>query len=51
MYLSKAFDCIDHDLLTAKLATYGLGQDALELIKNFLTKRKQRVKINGSYST
>ena len=50
MDLSKAFDCIDHDLLIAKLAAYGLGRDALKLIKNYLTKRKQRVKINGSYS-
>ena len=51
MDLSKAFDCIDHNLLIAKLAAYGLGHDALKLIKNYLTKRKQRVKINGSYST
>ena len=51
MDLSKAFDCIDHNLLIAKLAAYGLGHDALKLIKSYLTKRKQRVKINGSYST
>ena len=37
--------------MIAKLAAYGLGHDALKLIKNYLTKRKQRVKINGSYST
>ena len=43
--------CIDHDLLIAKLAAYGLDWDALKLIKNCLKKRKQRVKINGSYST
>ena len=51
MDLSKAFDVIDHELLIAKLAAYGLGWDALKPIKNYLTKRKQRVKINGSYST
>ena len=49
--LSKAFDVIDNELLIAKLAAYGLGWDALKLIKNYLTKRKQRVKIKGSYST
>ena len=48
MDLSKAFDCIDHDLLIAKLAAYGLDRDALKLIKNYLKKKKQRVKINGS---
>ena len=30
---------------------YGLGWDALKLIKNYLTKRKQRVTIKISYST
>ena len=51
MDLSKAFDVIDHERLIAKLAAYGLGWDALKLIQNYLAKRKQRVKINGSYST
>ena len=51
MDLSKAFDCIDHNLLIAKLAAYGLDWDALKLIKNYLKKRRQRVKINGLYST
>ena len=51
MDLSKAFDCINHDLLIAKLAAYGLGWDALTLITNYLSERKQRVKINSSYSS
>ena len=49
--LSKAFGCIDDDLLITKLAAYGLGRDALKLIKNYLAKSKQRVNVNGSYST
>ena len=49
--LSKAFDCINHDLLITKLAAYGLGWDDLKLIKSCLSKRKQRVKINSSYSS
>ena len=51
MDLPKAFDCIDCDLLIVKLAAYGLGRDALKLIKNYLSRRRQRLKINGSYST
>ena len=51
MDLSKAFDCINHNLLIAKLAAYGVGWDALKLIKNYLSKRKQKVKVNSSYSS
>ena len=42
MDLSKAFDCMDHDLLMAKLAAYGLGRNTLKLIKHYLTKIEQR---------
>ena len=51
MDLSEAFDCINHNLLITKLAAYGLGWDALKLINNYLSKRKQRVKVDGSYSS
>ena len=49
--LSKAFDCLSHDLLIAKLEAYGFEKSALEFIYNYLKDRKQRTKINGSYSS
>ena len=50
MDLSKAFDSLNHDLSIAKLHTYGLSINALELIHNYLSNRKQRVKINNAFS-
>ena len=48
MDLSKAFDCLPHDLLLAKLEAYGLESNALKLIMSYLSGRKQCVK-NGGY--
>ena len=50
MDLSKAFDCLPHDLLIAKLACYGLSKPSLDLIHSFLTGRKQRVKVGEALS-
>ena len=49
--LSKAFDCLSHELLLAKLHAYGFSLSALRLIHSYLTNRKQRTKINSSYSS
>ena len=48
--LSKAFDCLVHDLLIAKLEAYGFDHLSLKLIFSYLTGRKQRVRVNASYS-
>ena len=47
--LSKAFDCIKHDLSIAKLAAYGFDSSSLNFIFGYLNGRKQR-KIHNSYS-
>ena len=49
--LSKVFDCLPHDLLVAKLHAYGLDMPSLKLLHSYLTKRRQRVKINNTYSS
>ena len=49
--LSKAFDCLNHDLLIAKLNAYGFSLPALRLIHDYLSSRKQGTRINNSYST
>ena len=48
--LSKAFDCIPHDLLNAKLHAYGLSEDAVTFAHSYLKRRKLGVKINDTES-
>ena len=50
MDISKAFDCLPHELLIAKLAAYGLDKVSLKLISHYLRGRFQRVKIGTSFS-
>ena len=48
--LSKAFDCLPHDLIIAKFHAYGFDKASLRLMHSYLTDRYQRVKIDNSYS-
>ena len=49
MDLSKAFDCLPHDIIVAKLQAYGLTTDASSLLESYLSDRKQRVKIGQTH--
>ena len=50
MDLSKAFDCLPHSLLIAKIKAYGLDISSCNLISDYISNRKQRVKIGNSRS-
>ena len=50
MDLSKAFDTLNHDLLIAKLGAYRFETGALRYMKSYLKNRKQRVRINKTFS-
>ena len=49
--LSKAFDCLHHKLITAKLNAYSFNFPALRLIHDYLSNRKPRIKIKNTYIT
>ena len=49
--LSKAFDCLVHDIIIAKLNSYRFDMKALNFIYEFLRNRKQRTKIDNGYSS
>ena len=49
--LSKAFDCLLHDLLIAKLHPCGFEINSLRLIYSYLVGRYQQVKIDNECNT
>ena len=50
MEFSKAFDTLNHNLIVAKLKSYGLDLNAVSFIKSYLTNRYQRCKTGDSFS-
>ena len=48
--LSKAFDCMSHELLITKLHAYGCGSKTTKLLADYLTNRKQCVRMGTSHS-
>ena len=46
----KVFDCVNHELLIAKLHAYGLDNSSLRLIHSYLKNRRQRVRVDNEFS-
>ena len=40
MDLSRAYECLLHDLVAAKLEPYGLAKESLQLISDYLSYHK-----------
>ena len=49
MDLSKAYDCLSHDLLIAKLEPYVLDIGSLNFLLHHLSLRRHRTKVGFSY--
>ena len=43
----KAFDCVNHDILTRKLLQFGICGNTFDLLTSFLRDRQQFVSVNG----
>ena len=51
MDFQKAFDTVPHRRLISKLQSYGISGKLLNWLRDFLTNRQQRVRVNGHLSS
>ena len=49
--LSKAFDCLPHSLLIAKLKAYGFDNNSLNLVNDYLSHHFERTKMGNEYKS
>ena len=49
--LSKAFDCLSHNFLTAKLHTYRTDLSSLKLLQDYISNLWQRTKVVSKFSS
>ena len=47
----NAFDSVPHNRLITKLESYGLPSELLNIIRDFLTDRKMKVRVGDAYSS
>ncbi|XP_039275979.1 uncharacterized protein LOC120349609 [Nilaparvata lugens] len=46
--LTKAFDCVSHNILLNKLHRYGIGDSAWSMVADYLSDRRQVVSVMGT---
>ena len=51
LYLQKAFDTVNHDILLSKLRSIGSDTRTVEWFRSYLTKRTHVTDINGTISS
>jgi hypothetical protein len=47
IYLKKAFDIIDHQIILLKLKNYGIDENSLTWFHSYLTDRTQKCRVNN----